>query len=101
MLEYFQEQMKSSMPLTAEGAAEMVANRVKAHSEADIDFDESTNTEYFNSKIGKHLLFYIKTRYSTVNDITGFDVCKVWEDEIDQLNDLKFIDMNGTTPRFE
>lgn len=95
MLEYFEEQIRTSIPLTAEGAAEMVANRVKYHSEAGTEFDEVESTEYFNSKIGKHLLFYIKTT------TRGFEVYKVWEDEIDTLAGLTFVEMSGTTPKFE
>jgi hypothetical protein len=89
MIQYFEEQLKSEPPLSEKDAAEMVQTRVADGG------DEAKYTEYFKTKLGKRLCFYIMAN----NGIS--QVLKSFEDEIDtDLTGCSFVNMSGTIPKF-
>jgi hypothetical protein len=91
MLEYFKTQLELATPLDSDEISKMISHRVEnGQNEAEI-------SDYYNSKIGKKILFFIKT---TLN---GFEVCKCFDDEVDgTLKNATFIEMNegGGIPKF-
>jgi hypothetical protein len=92
MLQYFERQLESTSPIDADEAAKMVTYRVATGG------DEAELTEYYNSKIGKKLLFYMKC------DKHNFEVCKCFDDEIEEtFKTATFMEMNvgGAVPKFE
>ena len=90
MLQYFEEQLKSATPLTEQGAADLVQTRVANGG------DEAKYKEYFSTKLGQRLVFYM------MSDNTNIQILKCFEDEI--VVDLKgctFEGMSGATPKFK
>jgi hypothetical protein len=82
MLQYFTEQLQSVPPLDETGAAAMIAGRVANGA------DEAKITEYFKSKIGQRLVYFIKRSDS------GLEVLNAFEDELDDvLKGLNFVEM--------
>ena len=94
MLDHFEQQLESTPLVSADEAGKMAKHRIANGG------DEAELTEYYNSKIGKKLLFYIHQTSDT-----NFQVCKVFDDEVeDELKDATFIGMssgNSTIPKFE
>lgn len=92
MLEHFEQQLNAASPLTADETAKMAEHRIANGG------DEVELTEYYNSRIDKKLLFFMKC------DKREFKVCKVFDDEVEEMfKDATFIEMydGGTVPKFE
>lgn len=92
MLQYFERQLEATPPLDADEATKMIEYRVANGG------DEAELTEYYNSKIGKKLLFYMKC------DKHNFEVCNCFDDDVDEVfKAANFMEMNvgGAVPKFE
>lgn len=96
MIEYFKEQLQTTPPLDIDGAKSMISARVANGG------DEAKLTEYFTSKIGKRLVFFIADKNTDVDtNIKRVEIMKCFEDEIDDtFKNATFDSMSGTSPRF-
>lgn len=91
MLQYFEQQLNSAVSISAEEAAKMIGHRINNGG------DEAELTEYYNSKIGKKILFFMKS------DSTGFEIKKCFDDEVEEtFSNATFIEMKdgGAVPVF-
>ena len=92
MLEHFEQQLKSALPLSEED----VVGFVDADSTADCG-TEVKLTEYYTSKIGQRMLFYLLWS----DKISKYKIVRSFENDIEsELKDKKFVDMSAATPRF-
>lgn len=93
MLDHFEQQLESTPLISADEADKMAYHRIANGG------DEAELTEYYNSKIGKKLLFYMHQTSDT-----NFQVCTIFDDEVEEeLKDATFVEMchGGAVPKFK
>lgn len=93
--QYFTEQLKEAPPITEQDIANFIKARV------DRGVDETTVTEYFNSKLGQRLVFAMVE--SNKGSDGKVEVIRYFEDELEsKLSGYTFDGMSGRfTPRFK
>jgi hypothetical protein len=104
---YFEEQLKSAEPLTAEDVAVLVERRWGLFSKTDpIEVQAFKDlVQYHASYIGKKRVYYMLFKD---NDIVEAGVSQhkielrmIFENEISTLSDFEFIGMEGKYPQFK
>jgi hypothetical protein len=89
MLQHFEQQLKKAQPLTESDIAELVKD--------DIADGCDDPTEYYNSKLGQRMLFYL----FRTDEYSKYEIVRVFENDIEsELKNKVFIDESAATPRF-